>query len=78
VVAGDCEYGRPECAQHLGGPLELRAATAVGEVARCDDQLRLGALHEPRECTFDLRLLMCTHMQVGNMEEHCPHDRTRL
>jgi hypothetical protein len=25
-----------------------------------------------------LRLLMCTHVQVGNMEEPGIHDRTRL
>jgi hypothetical protein len=43
-----------------------------------NDKLRLQALYEPREGAFDLRLRMCTGVQIGNMEEPCGHNRTRL
>jgi hypothetical protein len=48
------------------------------EIARRDDDLRLQTLHESREPALDLPLLMCTHVQVGNMEEPGVHGRTRL
>jgi len=50
----------------------------VGEIAGCDDELGLETLHETRQRLLGSRFLMCTHVQVGNVEEAGIHDRTRL
>ena len=67
MVAGHREHGWSERAQELSRTFELRAASAVREIARSDDDLRLQTLHEPRQRLLDIRLLMCTRVQVGNM-----------
>ena len=48
------------------------------EIARCDDELRLDALDHSGERDLDLRLLVRSHVEVGNVEEACCHSRTRL
>ena len=78
VVARHSEHGRPERTQQLRGPVELPPAAAMSKIPRRHDELRLQPLYEPREGTFDLRLRMCTGVQIGNMEEPCGHNRTRL
>jgi hypothetical protein len=78
VVARHREHGRSERAQQLGGAFELRAAAPVSEIARGDDEPRLEPFHEPPQPALDLAFLVCTHVQVGNMEEPGVHDRTRL
>jgi hypothetical protein len=78
VVAGHREYRRPERPQEVRRPLELLPPPAMGEIAGGDDELGLEALHEPSESAFYFPLLMCTCVQVGNMEEPGVHDRTRL
>jgi hypothetical protein len=50
----------------------------MGEIARSHDDLRLEPLHQPLQRMLDFLLLMCTHVEVGNMEEPGVHDRTRL
>jgi hypothetical protein len=50
----------------------------VREITRRDDEFGLHPLHETRQCTLYLPLLMCTRVEVGNMEEPGLHDRTRL
>jgi hypothetical protein len=78
VVARHREHGWSERAKQLGGTLELFPAPAVCEVARSDHELRLQPLDELRQRTLHLRLLVCTRVQVGNMEEPYVHNRTRL
>jgi hypothetical protein len=78
VVARHGEHGRPERSQQLGCTLELRAAAAVREIARRDDDFGLQPLDEPRQRALDFAVFMCTHVQVGYMEEPGVHDRTRL
>jgi uncharacterized protein (DUF58 family) len=58
--------------------LELLAAAAVREISRCDDELRLDPLHEACKRPLDVRILVCTRVKIGNMEEPRVHDRTRL
>ena len=48
------------------------------EIAGGDDELRLQPLDEPRQRLLDLPFLMCTRVQVGNMEKPGVHNRTRL
>jgi hypothetical protein len=50
----------------------------VREIAGSNDELRLQPVHEPRQRLLHLPLLVCTRVQVGNMEEPGVHDRTRL
>jgi len=78
VVAGHREYGRAERSEELRCTLELLRAPAVREIARSDDELRVEPLDQPRQRFLDFSLLMCTHVQVGNMEERRIHNRTRL
>ena len=48
------------------------------KIARSDDELWLQPLHEPGKRTLYFPLLVCIHVQIGNMEEPGIHDRTRL
>jgi hypothetical protein len=56
----------------------LFAQTAVREIAGRDDQLRLYATDQCAQRTLDLRILVCTRVQIGYMEEGRRHDRMRL
>ena len=78
MVAGHHEHRRPERSEQLRCPLELRPAAAVRKIARSDDELGLQPFHEPSKRTLYFPLLVCTHVQIGNMEEPGIHDRTRL
>jgi hypothetical protein len=40
--------------------------------------VRLEPLHEPRKRPLDVPLLVCTHVQIGHVEETSRHNRTRL
>ena len=75
---GTGEHRRPERTEEPGGPLVLLAAPAVGQVARGDDQLGLEPFDERGEGLLDRRILRCTRVQVGYMEEAPRHDRMRL
>jgi hypothetical protein len=50
----------------------------VRQIARRNDELGLQPLHEPRQRLLDVPLLLCTHVEVGYMEEAGFHNRTRL
>jgi len=50
----------------------------VREIAGSHDELGLEPVDEPLQRTLDFRLLMCTRVEIGNMEEPGIHDRTRL
>jgi hypothetical protein len=56
----------------------LVAPAAVRQVARGDDDLRSHAGREADERFLDLRLLACTHVEVGNMQDACGHERMRV
>jgi hypothetical protein len=55
-----------------------RAARAVRQVARGDDELGLDVLDQARERLLDFGILACTRVQIGYMEEAPRHDRMRL
>jgi hypothetical protein len=78
VVSRHGEHGRLEGAQDTGGALVLVAPAAIREVARRDDQLGTHPADESRERVGDVRILTCTDMEIGHMEEACRHDRMRL
>jgi len=78
MVTRHGEHGRPERAQELGSSFDLVPAPPVCEIAGSYDELGFEPLHEACERALDSRLLMCTRVQVGNMEKPRIHDRTRL
>jgi hypothetical protein len=78
VVPGNREHRRPERVQERGGPLVLLATTAMGEISRRDDQLGPEAADKAGERLLDRRVLTCTRVEVGYMEEGPRHDRMRL
>src|SRR5262249_54742131 len=69
VVAGYREHRWSERAQQLRRPLELLPAPAVREIAGGHDELGLEPLRQPLQRLLDFPLLMCTRVEVGNMEE---------
>jgi hypothetical protein len=58
--------------------LVLVSAAAVREVAGGHDQLGADPPDEGGEGLLDLRILVCTRVEIGYMEEACRHDRMRL
>ena len=60
------------------GALVLAAAAAVGQVARRDDEIGPHLLGEPPERVLDPRILACTRVEIGNMQDACSHERMRL
>jgi len=59
-------------------PSVLIPSAAMREIPRSDDQLGLHTADQCRERTLDLRILACTRVQIGYMEEGGRHDRMRL
>jgi hypothetical protein len=59
-------------------PFVLLARPAVGEVAGRDDQLRIDPLDEPSQGRRHLRLLTCTGVEIGYVQDAGGHDRMRL
>lgn len=78
MIPGHREQGRPERAQQLRRLFELLPAPSMREIAGRDDELRLDPLDEPRERAPGFRILVCTDVEVGYMEEAGSHERTRL
>jgi hypothetical protein len=78
VIPGDREHRSAQRTQEMGGPLVLLAAPPVGQVARRDDQLGRHPFDEGGQGVLDRRILRCTRVQVGYMEEAPRHDRMRL
>jgi hypothetical protein len=58
--------------------LVLLASSPVGEISRGDDQFRADPPDEGGEGLLDLKILVCTRVKIGYMEEACRHDRMRL
>ena len=75
---GTASTGGAERAEEPRRPLVLVARAPVREIARGNDQLRPDPQHEGLQRLLDLRLLLCTRVQIGYMEEACRHDRMRL
>jgi hypothetical protein len=78
VVSGHGKDRRPEPAEESRRALELPAASAMGEIARRDDELRLVPLDEPRKRRRHVEVLVRPDVEVGYVEEACCHGRTRL
>ena len=77
-LPGTASTGGPSERSRLAARSSCSPAAAMREIAGRDDELRLEPLDEPRERLLDVPLLMCTHVEVGNMEEPRVHNRTRL
>jgi len=58
--------------------LVLRATAPVGQIARRDDQLRGNSADQPGEGRFDFRVLTCTRVKIGDMQDVYAHSRMRL
>jgi hypothetical protein len=58
--------------------LVLLAPPTVREITRSDDQLGARTVDQCSERLLDLRILVCTRMEIGYMEEGGRHDRMRL
>ena len=69
---------QPEPLQELRCCLELRATTAVGQVACCDEQLGPQVSDQLTERAQRLPCLPVTHVQVGEVENARGHGRGRL
>jgi hypothetical protein len=78
VVARHGQDGRPEGAKEVARPLVLAPASAIGQIAGGDDDLGAHLSGEPDERCLDLRVLACTDVEIGNMEDACGHERMRL
>jgi hypothetical protein len=78
MVPGDDEERRAEPAQEGRGLLVLRAAVAVGHVARHDHQLGLQPLDESGEGGCQSGVLHGAGVEVRHMQESRCHGRSRL
>jgi hypothetical protein len=81
VVARHGEDGSIEAAEEGGGPIVLLGSAAVGQVAACDDQLRVDPVDERLQAGFKTGLLMCSDMEVREVKNPCrlpSHRRGRL
>ena len=78
VIPRHCKQRCLEGAEKPGGVLVLLAGAPVGEIARGDDQLRADPTDEGGQGLLDLKILTCTRVKIGYMEEACRHDRMRL
>ena len=58
--------------------LVLVAPAAVGQIPRCDDQLDVDPADQVLQSILDGRVLACTRMEIGYMEDAGRHDRMRL
>jgi hypothetical protein len=56
----------------------LAPAPAVGQVAGRDDHFGPHLPGEPDERRLDMRVLTCTHVKIGDMQDACDHERMRV
>ncbi len=78
VVAGHGEHRDAERAEEPVRALVLGAAAPVREIAGGDDHLGRDPLDERGERALDLGVLPLAHVEVGDVEDACGHDRMRL
>ena len=78
MVARDGDDRSAERDEVPVGALVLAAPAAVGQVARSDDEIGLHLPGEAPERFLDPRILACTRVEVGNMQDACGHERMRL
>jgi hypothetical protein len=78
VIAGDGEHGRSERTKEPRRSFVLVAPPAICEVAGGDDHIWADTVDERSECVLHLRILACTDVEIGYMEEACRHNRMRL
>jgi hypothetical protein len=58
--------------------LVLAAAAAVGQVAGGEDGLGGDSAGEAGERLLDLRVFVCTDVEIGNVQDACGHERMRV
>ena len=78
MVARHRDHRPLEREQQSARALVLGAAAAVREVAGRDDELGRDPVDECRQRLLDLRVLVCTRVEIGNMQDPCGHERMRL
>lgn len=78
VVSGNREQGAIEAAKKGAGAFLLPPSAPVGEIARGQDQLRLGLPNECLQAVRDRLFRACSEVEVGDVEKADWHDRSRL
>ena len=78
MVPGHCKERGAEALEDFARPLELGAAPAVREVARCEDKGRLHARRELLQGCVRLLRVAAPDVQVGDVEDPRGHGRGRL
>src|SRR5581483_9908977 len=78
VIPRDGQDRHAERGEEAVRALVLLSAAAVSQITRSDDQLRPDTADQRTERLLDLRILACTRVQIGYMEEGGRHDRMRL
>ena len=68
MVSGDDDEGALERVKEARRPRLLLGLVAVREIARREDDLGVGALHQRDEIGLDLRLFARSRMEVGNVQ----------
>ena len=78
VVARHREHGRRQASQQCCHELVLVGASPVREVAGRDDEIGLDTADEPTQRALDDRLIACSDMDVGDVNQASWHSRGRL
>jgi len=78
VIPGHGEHRASERGQYCVRVLVLVPAAAVGEIARCDQEVRRGALDQARQRLLQLPVLARADVQIGDVQDPGDHDRLRL
>jgi hypothetical protein len=58
--------------------LVLVTAAAMRQIPRSDDQVGVDPADQDFQSGLDLRVLACTRVKIGYMEDASRHDRMRL
>ena len=78
VVPGHCEVRDAESFENRARPFELHAASAVGQIARCEQEVRLHLRHQLLQCGDRLLRVASADVQVRDVEDARGHRRGRL
>ena len=78
VIARNREHGPPEAAEESSGIADLARAAAMAEISARDHQFGLEPVDQNRGPPFDRRIVTCSEMEVGQVQNTCKHSRWRL
>jgi hypothetical protein len=75
MVAGNGDHRDADRLEERVRPFVLAPAPAVGQVAGRDEDLGAHVRGQADERRSDLRVLTCTHVEIGDMQDACDHER---